>query len=150
MRVDARVPAAVRLEVVRLEDPPEVRAQLGVLREVLGPVVGGLERVAVEVAADVDPRARVAVLPPRAAGAAVLLDDGERQLRLREPQRCEQSRFAAADHDDVRVGAHVVGDLVGPGDRARVGAVEVEVLEEHRDDVVVEGRAREERHHLAR
>ena len=61
----------------------------------------------------------------------------------------EQPRLAAADDDDVRVGAHVVGDLVGPRDRARVGAVEVQVLEEHRDDVVVERRAREERHHLA-
>ena len=149
MRVDARVPPAVRLEVVRVEDTPEVRPQLGMLGEVLGPVVGGFERVAVEVAADVDARARVAVLPPRAAGTAVLLDDRERQLRLGEPERGQQPRFAAADDDDVRVGAHVVGDLVGPRDRARVGTVEVQVLEEHRDDVVVERRAREERHHLA-
>ena len=78
--VDARVQPAVLLEVVRVHDPLEVGAQLGVLREVLGPVVGGLERVAVEVAADVDARTRVAVLPPRAAGTAVLLDDRERRF----------------------------------------------------------------------
>ena len=124
-------------------------AQLGVLREVLGPVVGGLERVAVEVAADVDARARVAVLPPRATGTAVLLDDRERQVRLGEAERGQQPRLAAADDDDVGVGAHVVGDLVGPRDRARVGTVEVKVFQEHGDDVVVERRAREERHHLA-
>ena len=64
-------------------------------------MVGGLERVAVEVAADVDPRTRVAVLPPRAAGAAVLLDDGEGQPGLREADAGEQPRLAAPDDDHV-------------------------------------------------
>ena len=50
---------------------------------------------------------------------------------------------------DVRVGAHVVGDLVAPRDRAGVAAVEVQVLEEHRHDVVGDVAAGEERHHLA-
>ena len=72
-------------------DPLEVLPELGVLGEVLGPVVGGLERVAVEVAADVDARTRVAVLPPRAAGAAVLLDDRERQAGLGQADAGEQS-----------------------------------------------------------
>ena len=120
------------LEVVRVEDTPEVRTQLRMLREVLGPVVGRLERVAVEVAADVDTRAGIAVLPPRATGATVLLDDRERQLRLRESERGEQPGLATADDDDVRVGAHVVGYLVGPRDRARVGTIEMQVFEEHR------------------
>ena len=113
------VEPAVALEVVRAHDPLEVGPELGVLREVLGPVIGGLERVAVEVAADVDPGARVAVLPPRAAGPTVLLDDGERQARLRETNACEQARFAASDDDHVRVVADVGGDLVAPRDLAR-------------------------------
>ena len=84
------------------------------LREVLGPVIGRFERVAVEVAADVDPSARVAVLPPGAAGTGVLLDDRERQARLRQADAGEQSGFAAPDDDDVRIVADVVGDLVAP------------------------------------
>ena len=69
-------------DAVLLEDPLEVRLELGLLGEELGPVVGGLEAVAVEVVADVDPGAGVAVLPPGAAGAGVLLDDDEREARL--------------------------------------------------------------------
>ena len=147
-RFDPRVEPAVTLEVVRVHHPLEVGPELGVLREVLGPVIGRLERVAVEVAADVDPCARVAVLPPRAAGSTVLLDDRERQTGLREANAGEQAGLAAPDDDHVRVVADVVGDLVAPRDRAGVGAVEVQVLEEHRHDVVGDRAAREERHHL--
>ena len=60
---------AVRSDVVVVEHPGEVLLQLRLLGEVLAPVVGGLEGVAVEVAADVDAGARVAVVPPGAAGA---------------------------------------------------------------------------------
>ena len=62
--------------------PLEVGLQLGLLREELGPVVGRLEAVAVEVVADVDVRARIGVLPPRASHTCVLLDDGERYAEL--------------------------------------------------------------------
>ena len=78
----------------------EVRLQLGLLGEVLGPVVGGLEGVAVEVVADVDAAAGVAVLAPGAADAGVLLDDRERDAGLLQPDAGEQAGLAAADHDD--------------------------------------------------
>ena len=146
--LDARVEPAVSLQLVRVHDPLEVGAELRVLREVLGPMVGGLERVAVEVAADVDARTRVAVLPPRAAGAAVLLDDGEGQLGLREADAGEQPGLAAPDDDHVRVVTHVGGDLVAPRDGTGVGAVEVEVLHEHRHDGVGHRPAGQELHHL--
>ena len=50
---DGRPEAAVRPQVVLVDDPREVVAQLGLPAE-LAPVVSGLERVAVPVAADVD------------------------------------------------------------------------------------------------
>ena len=145
---DLGVEPAVRLDAVLVHHSPEVLRELGLLREVLGPVVGRLERVAVEVAADVDPRAGVAVVPPRAAGTAALLHDRERDARLRQPDPGEQPGLAAPDHDDVRIGLHVVGDLVAPGDRARVRAVEMEVLEEHLRDVDGDVGAGDELHHL--
>ena len=108
--------AAVRAEVVLVEDLGEVVPQLGLPAVVLAPVVRRLERVAVLVAADVDPGAGVAVLPPGAAGAVVLVDDGERQAGLGEADAGEDAGLAAADHDDRGGGLHVVGDLVAPRD----------------------------------
>ena len=70
----------------------EVRLQLGLLREELGPVVARLEAVAVEVVADVDARARVGVLPPGAADARVLLDDRERDAGFLEADRRRAAR----------------------------------------------------------
>ena len=88
------------LQLVLVEHALEVGAQLRLLAEVLGPVVRGLERVAVVVAPDVDARPRVPVLPPGAARAAVLLDDREGQTGLRQPDPGEDAGQTAADHDD--------------------------------------------------
>ena len=94
----------------------EVRLQLGLLREELGPVVARLEAVAVEVVADVDAGARIGVLPPGAADAGVLLDDRERDAGLLEPDAGEQARLAAADHHDrERVAGRGVGGRGRPG-----------------------------------
>ena len=57
--------AAVRTELVLVEHADEVVAQLGLLAEVLGPVVRRLERVAVVMTADVDARTRVRGSPTR-------------------------------------------------------------------------------------
>src|SRR6185312_1947782 len=83
-RGDAGAEAAVRGQPVLLHDAFEVRAQLGLLAVVLAPMVDRLEGVAVLVAADVDARTGIAVLPPGAARAVVLVDDGERQPGLHE------------------------------------------------------------------
>ena len=99
-------------------------------------------------APDVDARAGVAVLPPGAAGTAVLLDDRERQSRLLQTDARQQAGLATPDDDHGRAGAHLVGDLVTPCDRAGVRTVEVKVLDEHRDDVLGYWPARQKRHHL--
>ncbi len=145
---DLGLEADVRTQRVVVQHPDEVLLQLRLLREVLGPVVGGLERVAVEVAADVDARTGVTVLVPRAARPGVLLHDRERQPRLLEADPREQPRFAATDDHHGRVGLHRVGDGGTPGDRAGVGAVEVEVVDEHRLHRAVDLRAGEVAHHL--
>ena len=94
--------------------------ELGLLGEELRPVVARLEAVAVEVVADVDPGARVGVLPPGAADPGVLLHDGEGDAGLLQPDAGQQSRLAAADdHDREGVpGRRVAGRL----DPAGVGA----------------------------
>ena len=88
------------VDAVALHHVGEVALQLGLLREVLAPVVARLERVAVEVVADVDAAPGVGVLVPGAADAGVLLDDRERDARLLQPDAGEQPRLPAADDDD--------------------------------------------------
>jgi hypothetical protein len=82
----------------------EVGLELGLLGEELRPGIARLEAVAVEVVADVDPCPRVGVLPPGAADAGVLLDDGEGDAGLLQPDAGQQSRLPAAD-DHHREGA---------------------------------------------
>ena len=140
--------AAVRTELVLVEHADEVVAQLGLLAEVLGPVVRRLERVAVVMTADVDTRTRVRVLPPGTARTLVLLDDHEGKAGLRQADPREDAGQASADHDDRRRRLRLVRHLVAPRDRVAVGAVELHVLEEHRHHDPLERLAREERHHL--
>ena len=108
----------------------EVALQLGLAGEELAPLVARLERVAVEVVADVDAAAGVGVLVPGAADAGVLLDDRERDARLLEPDAGEQARLAAADHDHGERRARAASSDAEV-DLARVGAVELHLLEEH-------------------
>ncbi len=139
---------AVLVDPVPVHDVDEVLLELRLPGEVLAPVVGGLEGVAVEVAAHVDPRARVAVLPPRATRPGVGLEDGERQARLLEPDPGEQAGLAAADHDHGEIGPDGGVDLVAPGDAIHVGVAERHLVEHHRDDVVGDLGAAREVHHL--
>jgi hypothetical protein len=89
---------------VPMHDAVEVRLQLGLLGEVLRPVVGRLEAVAVEMIPDVDARARIGVLPPGSAHSGVLLDDGVGNARLLHPDRGEEAGLAASDDDDGKLG----------------------------------------------
>ena len=139
---------AVRTQPVLVEDLGEVVPELGLAAVVLAPVVTRPERVAVLVAAHVDPGAGVPVLPPGPARAVVLVDDGERQSGLGEADAGEDARLAAADHDDRGRRLDVLGDLVAPGDGAGVDPVELQVLEEHRGEPVGDGLAGEEGHQL--
>ena len=75
-------------------DRLEVALELGLPGEVLGPVVARLEAVAVEVVADVDPGPGIRVLPPGSAHAGVLLDDGEGDAGLLQPDRRPAVRTA--------------------------------------------------------
>ena len=97
---DLRVPADVRLDAVALHDVGEVRLDLGLACEVLGPMIARFERVAVEVVADVDAATGVGVLEPRAADLRVLLDDRERNPGLLQPDAGEKARLAATDDHD--------------------------------------------------
>ncbi len=72
------------------------------LAVVLAPELGRFEREAVLMAPDVDPGTGVAVLPPGAAWAPVLLDDGEGQPGLLEADAGEDPAHAAPDDDDGR------------------------------------------------
>ena len=96
---DSRLEAAVRLEIEFVDDGPEVSAKLGLLAVVLAPELGRFEREAVLMAPDVDACAGVAVLPPRAARASVLVDDREGQPGLLEADAGEDSAHAATDDD---------------------------------------------------
>ena len=119
---DLGLPPHVRPDAVLVHHAFEVGLQFGLFGEEVRPLVGRLEAVAVEVISDVDPRARVGVLVPGAADARVLLDDGERNAGLLEPDGGEQSRLAAADDDDGEVVAGRRSDRdrsSGSSDRGR-------------------------------
>ena len=112
--------------------PAKYVAQLGLLAVVLAPVVGRLERVAVLVAADVDPGARIAVLPPGAARPVVLLDDREREPGLRQPDAGEDPRLRRSrSRDTARPPSDLGRHLGAPDDGAAVAALELQVVEEH-------------------
>ena len=110
--------------------PLEVVEQHILGREVQRPVVALREGVAVVVVRVVDPAPRVAVLEPRAADIAVLLQDDEGDAGLLQPMRGEQARHARTDHRDaeVDVGCHVV--LVPARSAAVLAAVGQLLLEE--------------------
>ena len=129
------------LSITRLE----VRLQLGLFGEEVRPLIGRLEAVAVEVVADVDPRAGIGVLVPGPADAGVLLDDRERDAGLLEPDARQQSRLPAADDDD----REVVGGRAPRPHEPCVAAVELHLLEQHRHVLVGYRLADQPLHHLA-
>ena len=137
----------MRVDAVALQHVGEVALQLGLLREVLTPVVARFERVAVEVIADVDAAPGVRVLVPRAADAGVLLDDRERDTGFLQPDTGEQPGLSATDDDDGERRACVLVDV--EVHLARVDAVELHLLEHHRDVLLGHVLAHEPRHHLA-
>ena len=120
----------VRLDPVADHDVVEVLLEFGLLRVVLGPVITGLERIAVEVVPDVDAGSRVTVLEPRAADTGVLLDDRVRNSRLLKTDAGQNSGLAGADHEYREPGE------IGCGRRHRhptlVDAIEHEFLAQHR------------------
>ena len=146
-RGDFRVVADVGLKPVPLDEVPEVVQQLVAPREVLAPGVG-LERVRVEMVGDVDAAARVLILVPGAADGVVLLDQGEGNARFLQAQRLQQPRHARADHQHVELLAHRRRHLPRPARRARVIAVQGELLEHHRHVFVADALTDHEIHHL--
>ena len=68
----------------------------------LRPIVALGERVAEQVAGDIDPAARVGVLQPRAADLGVLLVDDGVDAGLSQPVRRQQARHAGTDHRDAK------------------------------------------------
>ena len=141
---DLGLPPHVPADVVLVHDGLEVGLQLGLFGEEVRPLIGRLEAVAVEVIADVDPRAGVGVLVPRAADACVLLHDGERDAGLLEPDAGQQSGLAASDHDDREVVGRRLADRTALG----VAAVELHLLEHHRHVLGRHRLADQPLHHL--
>ena len=123
-------------------EAPEVVEQRGLCREVLRPVVALGERVAEEMAGDIDPAARVGVLQPGAADLGVLLVDDGVDAGLTQPVRGQQARHAGTDHGDSK---RSIGSEVGgvPRRRPKVFSRSAELLEQQRQIVV----ARLPRHH---
>ncbi len=99
-------------------------------------------------APDVDAGAGVAVLPPGAAGARVLVDDREGQPGLLQADAGQDPAHAAADDDDGRRGLLRLRDLVAPGDLPAVTALELQVVEEEARQLALDGTPAEEGHHL--
>ena len=95
-------------EIVAAHHIVEVGLQFGLAGEEFAPVVRRFEAVTVEVVANVDACAGIAVLPPGPADAGVLLDDGEGDAGLLEPDGGQQPGLTRADHDHGEVRA-VVG-----------------------------------------
>ena len=119
--------------------------QLRLLGEEVCPLVGGFKAIAVEVISDVYPSSGIGVLPPRPADACVLFDDGERDTGFLQPNSGQQAGFAAADDDD--------GKLVPCGHPERragagVAAVELHLLEQHRNVFLGHRLAHQPLHHL--
>ncbi|MDT5056506.1 MAG: hypothetical protein QOF66_4872 [Mycobacterium sp.] len=94
-------------DVVAIHRGLEVGLQLGLLGEEVRPLIGRLEAVAVEVIADVNAGTGICVLPPRPADAGVLLDDGERDAGLFQPNARKQTGFPAADDHHRKWAPHV-------------------------------------------
>ena len=111
-------------------------------------MIGGLEGIAVLVAADVDTGAGVAVLPPRATRTGVLVHDREGQAGLLQADAGEDPSHSAADDQDRGVLLDLARDLVTPGNRAGVATRELQVVEEQPCEGTVHGPAPEEGHHL--
>src|SRR6476620_7289606 len=78
--------------------------------------------------AHVDARTGIGVLVPRSPDAGVLLDDGERDTGLLEPDPRQQTGLTASDHDDREVRAGTLGHRPR---RPGVTAVELHLLEQH-------------------
>ena len=120
-------------ELVR--EAPEVVEQRGLSREVLRPVVALGERVAEQVAGDIDPAARVGVLQPGAADLRVLLVDDSVDTGLSQPVRRQQARHAGSDHGDTK--RSIRGEVGGsPRWCAKVLSRAAELLEQQRQVVV--------------
>ena len=135
-------------DAVLVEAPLEVRLQLGLLGEELGPGVVGCERVRVEVVADVDAAPGIAVLEPGATDPGVLLDDRELDAGLGETDAGEQARHTGPDHDHSETAGRTTADVDVFGLDAGIDTVELELLQQHRQVLVGHRLDDEEVHHL--
>jgi hypothetical protein len=87
-----------------------VGLQLGPGCEEVPPRVGGLERVRVHPAGDVDPHTGVDVLVPGPAHIVVLVDDLERNPDAFEVDRDADPGHSRADDENLEAGALGLGD----------------------------------------
>ena len=69
------IESKVLLQLVLIDNPFKILLQLFLLRKILRPMVCWLKGVAVQMIADVDPCARVAIFKPGAAHCGILLDN---------------------------------------------------------------------------
>ena len=123
----------------------EVGLQLRLPGEELGPLVARLEAVAVEVVPHVDASAGIRVLPPRATHPGVLLEDDEGDPGLLEADPGQQTRLAAPDDRHRRA---IPGRPSGGAEGARIAAIELHLLHEHRHVLVGHRLADQPLHHL--
>ncbi len=147
--LDLGLETDVSAQAVLLGDALEVGQQHRLRREVVRPLVVGLERVGIEVARIVDAAVRIAVLEPGAADVGVLLDDRERDAGLLQPDAGQQSRHAGADHHhrQLRRGGLQLGRR--PVRLLGVHAGHLQLFHQERRVVLGDLRAGDEVHHLA-
>ena len=99
-RGDVGVEPTVRSQPVLVDDDGEILPELRLLAVELAPMIRGLEGVTVLVAPDIDAGARIPVLPPRAAGTGILVNDGKREAGLLQADTGEDPSHAATDDQD--------------------------------------------------
>ena len=124
----------------------KVRTQFGLSAEVFAPMVGGFERIAIKVTANVHTSSGVAIVSPCSSGPIGLLDDRVRNARLIKTNARQETGLTTTDDNDMKRVANVCRNFVLPGDCSTIGTIEMKVIGKHRHNRGIHRRGRHEVH----